>query len=158
MPQAFGVFPDRQIARNAEVAAQGPCRIQLRGLNLIPLDMPDITRTAPRGGARSVGSLVGFADEGWCPLKVNRHLGALVVGKKCMRRNWSDHGRTICARTRLLLIFFARVARCYDLKTSQIFDWLKDPKLAALPDDESPACFLPFEVVEPNVRQDRGHH
>lgn len=66
------------------------------------------------------------------------------------RRKWSDdEKRMICGQTRLPGISVAQVARRYDVNANQVFNWLKDPQFAALPDDEDAARFLPVEVVEP---------
>lgn len=55
----------------------------------------------------------------------------------------------ICAQTRLPGISVAQVARRYDVNANQVFNWLKDPQFAVLPDDPDVARFLPVEVVEP---------
>jgi transposase len=55
----------------------------------------------------------------------------------------------ICAQTRFPGISVAQVARRYDVNANQVFNWLKDPQFAALPDDPDVARFLPVEVVEP---------
>lgn len=72
------------------------------------------------------------------------------MAKRRKRRKWSDdEKRMICAQTRLPGISVAQVARRYDVNANQVFNWLKDPKFAAKPNDEAPSCFLPVEVVEP---------
>lgn len=72
------------------------------------------------------------------------------MAKRRKRRRWSDdEKRMICVQTRLPGISVAQVARRYDVNANQVFNWLKDPKFAAAPSDEAPACFLPVEVVEP---------
>ena len=72
------------------------------------------------------------------------------MAKRRKRRKWSDdEKRTICGQTRLPGISVAQVARRYDVNANQVFNWLKDPKFAAAPNDEAPSCFLPIEVVEP---------
>lgn len=72
------------------------------------------------------------------------------MAKRRRRRKWSDdEKRMICAQTRLPRISVAQVARRYDVNANQVFNWLKDPKFAATPNDEAAACLLPVEVVEP---------
>lgn len=72
------------------------------------------------------------------------------MAKRRKRRKWSDdEKRMICGQTRLPGISVSQVARRYDVNANQVFNWLKDPKFAAAPNDEAAACFLPVEVVEP---------
>ena len=72
------------------------------------------------------------------------------MAKRRKRRKWSDDEKwMICAQARLPGISVAQVARRYDVNANQVFNWLNDPKFSAAASDETPACFLPVEVVEP---------
>jgi len=74
------------------------------------------------------------------------------VAKRRRRRNWSDdEKRMICAQTRLPGISVSQFARRYDVNANQVFNWLKDPKFAVVPDDGDLARFLPVEVIEPGA-------
>ena len=54
----------------------------------------------------------------------------------------------ICAQTVVPGVSVAQVARRYDLNANQIFNWLKDPKLAPGEQaEEDEAKFLPVEVI-----------
>lgn len=69
--------------------------------------------------------------------------------KRRRRRKWSDdEKRMICAQTRVPGVSVSQVARRYDVNANQVFNWLKDPRFAASPEDEDVARFLPVEVVE----------
>lgn len=76
------------------------------------------------------------------------------MAKRRKRRKWSDdEKRMICAQTVVPGVSFAQVARRYDLNANQIFNWLKDPKLA--PDNhaqEDEAAFLPVKVIAEPAR------
>jgi len=71
------------------------------------------------------------------------------MAKRRRRRKWSDdEKRTICAQARVAGVSVAQVARRYDLNANQIFNWLKDPRVAGdPPDDVEDARFLPVEIV-----------
>mgnify|MGYP003389516803 CR=1 FL=1 len=49
----------------------------------------------------------------------------------------------ICAQTRFPGVSVSQVARRYDVNANQVFNWLKDTRLAA----DDTACFLPVEIV-----------
>jgi transposase len=67
---------------------------------------------------------------------------------KRRRRNWSDdEKRMICAQTRFPGISVSQVARRYDVNANQVFNWLKDTRLAASDEVDDTACFLPVEIV-----------
>jgi transposase len=61
----------------------------------------------------------------------------------------------ICAQTRVRGVSVSQVARRYDVNANQVFNWLKDPRFAARPEDgpeDGPehgdaARFLPVEIV-----------
>lgn len=77
-------------------------------------------------------------------------LSRSFVAKRRRRRNWSDdEKRMICAQTRFSGVSVSQVARRYDVNANQVFNWLKDPKFASLPDDNDVGRFLPVEIAEP---------
>ncbi|UWQ41635.1 transposase [Leisingera aquaemixtae] len=54
------------------------------------------------------------------------------MAKRRRRRNWSeDEKRMICAQTRVPGVSVSQVARRYDVNANQVFNWLKEPRLAA---------------------------
>lgn len=53
----------------------------------------------------------------------------------------------ICAQTRVPGVSVSQVARRYDVNANQVFNWAKDPKFAASPEDADVTTFLPVEVV-----------
>lgn len=54
----------------------------------------------------------------------------------------------ICAQTRVPGVSVSQVARRYDVNANQVFNWAKDPKFAASPDDADVGTFLPVEVID----------
>ena len=67
---------------------------------------------------------------------------------KRRRRNWSDdEKRMICAQTRFPGVSVSQVARRYDVNANQVFNWLKDTRLATGEEADDTACFLPVEIV-----------
>ena len=74
---------------------------------------------------------------------------------KRRRRNWSDdEKRMICAQTRFPGVSVSQVARRYDVNANQVFNWLKDTRLAASDEVDDTACFLPVEIVGPVRHED----
>jgi transposase len=57
----------------------------------------------------------------------------------------------ICAQARVPGVSVSQVARRYDVNANQVFNWLKDPRCAARPEDGpehgDAARFLPVEIV-----------
>ncbi|NSY39761.1 transposase [Leisingera sp. ANG59] len=55
------------------------------------------------------------------------------MAKRRRRRNWSeDEKRMVCAQTRVPGVSVAQVARRYDVNANQVFNWLKEPRFAAV--------------------------
>lgn len=57
----------------------------------------------------------------------------------------------ICAQTRLPGVSVSQVARRYDVNANQVFNWLKDPKFAATPDNFEAPAFVPVEISPPSI-------
>ena len=54
----------------------------------------------------------------------------------------------ICAQTRFPGVSVSQVARRYDVNANQVFNWLKDARLAASDAvDDTGSCILPVEIV-----------
>ena len=72
------------------------------------------------------------------------------MSKRRRRRTWSeDEKRMICAQTRVPGVSVAQVARRYDVNANQVFNWLKEPRFAAVADEEQDLPrFLPVEVLD----------
>ena len=61
----------------------------------------------------------------------------------------------IVAQSRLPGISVSQVARRYDVNANQVFNWRKDPKFDATPEeDDDIGRFLPVEIVEPVCREE----
>ena len=63
----------------------------------------------------------------------------------------------IVAQSRLAGVSVSQVARRYDVNANQVFNWRKDPKFAAEPEeveDNDIGRFLPIEIVEPVCRDE----
>jgi transposase len=54
----------------------------------------------------------------------------------------------ICAQTRERGVSVSQVARRYDVNANQVFNWLKDPRLADASPPDAEQCFLPVEIIE----------
>ncbi|CUI00343.1 Transposase [Leisingera aquaemixtae] len=55
----------------------------------------------------------------------------------------------ICAQTRVPGVSVSQVARRYDVNANQVFNWLKEPRLAAAAYEEREVVpFLPVEVLD----------
>jgi transposase len=71
------------------------------------------------------------------------------VAKRGKRRSWSDdEKRVICGQTRVPGVSVSQVARRYDVNANQVFNWLKEPRFAALEPAEPEAVFLPIEITQ----------
>ena len=55
----------------------------------------------------------------------------------------------ICAQTGFPGVSVSQVARRYDVNANQVFNWLKDTRLATGEEADDTACFLPVEIVGP---------
>lgn len=72
------------------------------------------------------------------------------MAKRRRRRNWTDDEKLmICEQTRLPGVSVSQVARRYDVNANQVFNWLKDPKFAASPEDFEAPAFVPVEIGPP---------
>ena len=77
------------------------------------------------------------------------------MGKRGRRRIWTDdEKRMICAQTRFPGVSVSQVARRYDVNANQVFNWLKDTRLAAGDEVDDTAGFLPVEIVGPVRHED----
>jgi transposase len=80
----------------------------------------------------------------------------LILGKKRIRRTWSDdEKRMICRQARLPGVSTAQVARRYAMNANLIFKWLREPAWQPdIPEDGPEDCstaFLPIEIsTEPS--------
>ena len=71
------------------------------------------------------------------------------------RRRWTEEEkRQIVAQTRIPGMTVAQVARRYDVNTSLVFSWRRDPRLVA--EDSPEASFVPVEVMGSRCRAGRG--
>ena len=62
------------------------------------------------------------------------------------RRRWTqEEKRQIVAQTRIPGMTVAQVARRYDVNTSLVFSWRRDPRLGE--EDSPEASFVPVEVM-----------
>ena len=89
-----------------------------------------------------------------------------MAGKKGQKKRfWSDEEkRSICNQTQVPGVSVAQVARRYSMNSNLIFTWLRDPRYAPGPKDESCGpdggdVFLPVEVSGPTLenRTDAAH-
>lgn len=63
------------------------------------------------------------------------------------RRSWSvEEKRSICLQTLAPGLSVSQVARRYAMNANQIFNWLKDSRVAPSTDEIDTAVFLPIEV------------
>lgn len=81
-----------------------------------------------------------------------------MAGKKGQKKRfWSDEEkRSICNQTQVPGVSVAQVARRYSMNSNLIFTWLRDPRYAPGPKEES--CepedgdvFLPVEASGPTI-------
>ena len=81
-----------------------------------------------------------------------------MAGKKGQKKRfWSDEEkRSICSQTQVPGVSVAQVARRYSMNSNLIFTWLRDPRYAPGPKEESCGpedgdVFLPVEVSGPTI-------
>lgn len=81
-----------------------------------------------------------------------------MAGKKGQKKRfWSDEEkRSICNQTQVPGVSVAQVARRYSMNSNLIFTWLRDPRYAPGPKEESCGpedgdVFLPVEVSGPTI-------
>ncbi len=75
--------------------------------------------------------------------------GAEILGKKHIRRTWSDdEKRMICDQARLPGVSTAQVARRYAMNANLLFKWLRDPAYQADITGEDQSVFLPVEISD----------
>ena len=71
------------------------------------------------------------------------------------RRRWTqEEKRQIVAQTRIPGMTVAQVARRYDVNTSLVFSWRRDPRLGE--EDSPEASFVPVEVMAGGCRAGWG--
>ena len=64
------------------------------------------------------------------------------------RRRWTEEEkRQIVAQTRISGMTVAEVARRYEVNTSLVFSWRRDPRLGAEAAPEARPSFVPVEVM-----------
>jgi len=64
------------------------------------------------------------------------------------RRRWTqEKKRQIVAQTRIPGVTVAEVARRYEVNTSLVFSWRRDPRLGAQDSPELAPSFVPVEVM-----------
>ncbi len=80
-----------------------------------------------------------------------------MAGKKGQKKRfWSDEEkRSICSQTLVPGVSVAQVARRYSMNSNLIFTWLRDPRYAPGPKEEScgpeDGVFLPVEISGPAI-------
>jgi len=76
-------------------------------------------------------------------------IGAEILGKKRIRRTWSDDEKQmICDQARLPGVSTAQVARRYAMNANLLFKWLRDPAYQADISGEDQNVFLPVEISD----------
>ena len=66
-------------------------------------------------------------------------------GRGARRRGTQEEKREIVAQTRIPGMTVAQVARRYDVSTSLVFSWRRDPRVVA--EDSPEGSFVPVEVM-----------
>ncbi|MFT7596362.1 MAG: transposase [Paracoccaceae bacterium] len=80
--------------------------------------------------------------------------GAEILGKKRIRRTWSDdEKRMICDQARLRGVSTVQVSRRYAMNANLHFKWLRDPAYQADIAVCNPDVFLPVEISDDPPRE-----